>query len=192
VADADTSDNWDKLCGEVAGCRRCALCETRTNAVVGRGDRNADILFIGEGPGESEDLEGLPFVGRAGKLLDLALKGLAYPENAYYIANVVKCRPPKNRAPMDEEAGQCLPFLRRQTRLITPKIIVCLGAVAVRHIIGREQKITRIRGEWLERKGLFIMPTFHPAAIFRDDTKKEPMWLDLKKALRKYYEINDG
>lgn len=177
--------NWDNLYTEIGACRLCPLCETRTNAVVGRGCAAAPVLFIGEGPGESEDLQGLPFVGRAGKLLDYALTGLAYPEDSYYIANIVKCRPPGNRAPTDEEAEKCLPFLRSQTRLIGPKILVCLGAVAVRHIIGREYKITQIRGDWIERKGLKIMPTFHPAALLRDENKKAAMWLDLKKVRRR-------
>ena len=184
-------DNWDKLIEDVGGCRLCGLCETRTNVVVGRGCQSGSILFIGEGPGEQEDLEGLPFVGRAGKLLDSALSGLMFPDDSYYIANIVKCRPPKNRAPTDDEAGLCLPYLRRQTRLISPKIIICLGAVAVRHIIGREHKITQIRGAWFERKGIYIMPTFHPAALLRDDNKKVPMWQDLKKARQRYEAMKD-
>ena len=179
------SDSWHVLTEDINGCRLCGLCEARTNAVVGRGCQSANVLFIGEGPGEDEDLQGLPFVGRAGKLLDFALGGLMYPEDLYYIANIVKCRPPKNRAPTDDEAALCLPYLRRQTRLISPKIIVCLGAVAMRHIIGREHKITQIRGEWIERKGLYIMPTFHPAALLRDDNKKPLMWRDLKAVRRK-------
>jgi len=186
---AAAGDNWDALCGEISGCRLCALCESRTNAVIGRGGRNAEVLFIGEGPGENEDLQGLPFVGRAGQLLDFALSGLMYPENSYYIANIVKCRPPKNRAPFDEEAEKCMPFLRRQTRLISPKIIICLGAVALRHIMGRDLKITKARGEWTERKGVHMMPTFHPAALLRDESKKELMWRDLKEAKRKLDEL---
>jgi len=183
-------DNWDKLCRDISGCRQCALCEARANVVIGRGSSGAGILFIGEGPGESEDLQGLPFVGKAGKLLDLALCGLMYPEGSYYIANIVKCRPPGNRAPTDEEAEACLPYLRRQTRLIAPKIVICLGAVAVRHILGREHRITQVRGGWFERKGLFIMPTFHPAALLRDENKKAYMWNDLKMALKIYNEIS--
>ena len=160
--------------------------------MIGRGNRGAPILLIGEGPGESEDLQGLPFVGRAGKLLDLALCGLMFPEGSYYIANIVKCRPPGNRAPTDDEAEKCLPYLRRQTMLISPKIIICLGAVALRHIIGREHKITQIRGQWFERKGLSIMPTFHPAALLRDDSKKVLMWQDLKKARNRAFSDGNG
>ena len=185
------NDSWDRLSADISGCRLCPLCESRTNAVIGRGCREADILFIGEGPGENEDLQGLPFVGKAGKLLDYALCGLMYPEDSYYIANIVKCRPPNNRAPFDEEAALCLPFLRRQTRLIAPRIIICLGAVAIKHIIGREHKITQIRGEWFERKGISITSTFHPAALLRDDNKKAPMWQDLKKARRRLSELRE-
>lgn len=182
-------DDWDKLCEDIGGCRLCELCDGRTNVVVGRGNRNAPILFIGEGPGESEDLQGLPFVGRAGKLLDYALCGLSFPEDSYYIANIVKCRPPNNRAPQDDEAEKCLPFLRRQTRLINPKILVCLGAIALKHIVGREHKITQVRGKWFERKNLLILPTFHPAALLRDENKKADVWNDLKEVRRKLNEI---
>jgi len=182
-------DNWDLLCEDIKGCSLCPLCETRTNAVVGRGESGAPILFIGEGPGEHEDLQGVPFVGRAGKLLDYALTGLMYPENSYYIANIVKCRPPGNRAPKDDEAEKCLPFLRRQTRLVNPKIIICLGAVALNHILGREYKISQVRGEWFNRRGILFMPTFHPAALLRDENKKALMWQDLKQARLKLDKI---
>jgi DNA polymerase len=179
---ATQNAEWADLVAELSSCRRCALCEGRHNVVVGRGSLTADVLLVGEAPGENEDLQGLPFVGRAGKLLDFALEGLMYPPGSYYIANIVKCRPPKNRAPFDDEAEVCLPYLRRQVRLIAPKIIVCLGAVATRHIVGKDSKITRDRGVWVERKGCSIMPTFHPAALLRDDNKKESVWQDLKKA----------
>ena len=181
-------DNWEKLREDIGACRLCGLCKGRTNAVVGRGSEGAGILFIGEGPGENEDQQGLPFVGRAGKLLDYALCGLSYPEGSYYIANIVKCRPPENRAPSDEEAEKCMPYLRRQTRLINPKIIVCLGAVALKHIIGREYRITQTRGQWFDRKSISMIATFHPAALLRDDNKKPYMWNDLKKALQKFTE----
>ena len=175
------SEQWEKLIAEMNSCRRCSLCEYRTNVVVGRGSINPRVLFVGEGPGENEDLQGLPFVGQAGKLLDFALMAHMFSENTYYIANVVKCRPPKNRAPSDEEAEMCLPFLRRQLQLLNPEIIVCLGSVAMRHIISKEEKITKIRGQWVEKKGWQILPTFHPAALLRDPGKKELMWLDLGK-----------
>ena len=180
---------WVLLEESIKACKQCGLCETRRNVVIGRGECTASILMIGEGPGENEDRQGLPFVGQAGKLLDSALKGLRFAPDSYYIANIVKCRPPQNRAPTDEEAEVCLPFLRQQLRLIKPKIIVCLGGVAVRHIIGKDFKITRIRGEWIDRKGWWIMPTFHPAALLRDEDKKIDMWQDLKKVCQKYNEL---
>jgi DNA polymerase len=172
---------WGRLADEMNRCRACGLCESRHNVVVGRGSLAASVLLIGEGPGENEDLQGLPFVGRAGKLLDLALEGLQFDPATYYIANIVKCRPPGNRAPSDDEAAACLPYLRKQVRLINPRILVCLGAVAMRHIVGKEYRITKIRGEWIQRGRWMIMPTFHPAALLRDDSKKGPFWHDLKK-----------
>jgi DNA polymerase len=186
---AQAGEEWRRLVGEMQACRRCRLCEARHNVVVGRGDPRARALFVGEGPGEQEDLQGLPFVGRAGKLLDLALEGLMYDPSSYYIANVVKCRPPGNRAPQDDEAAACLPFLRRQLALIRPRVIVLLGATALKFILGKEFRITRDRGRWVDRKGWLFMPTFHPAALLRDETKKAPMWQDLKEARRKLAEL---
>jgi DNA polymerase len=146
-------------------------------------------MLIGEGPGEQEDLQGLPFVGSAGKLLDLLLDALPIRKGDYYIANIVKCRPPGNRVPLEEEAEKCLPFLRNQVSLIRPKIIVCLGATAMKYIIDRNAKITQIRGQWVERKGFWIMPTFHPAALLRDESKKVLMWEDFKKVKQKLEEL---
>jgi uracil-DNA glycosylase family 4 len=157
--------------------------------VIGRGNVNAPLMLIGEGPGEQEDKQGLPFVGPAGKLLDLLLCALDINKEQYYIGNIVKCRPPGNRAPLDEEAGQCLPFLRNQVALIKPKLIVCLGATAMKYIIDRDAKITQIRGQWVERKGYWIMPTFHPAALLRDQSKKALMWEDMKKVKQKLEEM---
>jgi len=153
--------------------------------VVGRGNIHAPVLLVGEGPGRQEDLEGLPFVGAAGKLLDLLLESLMFREEDYYIANIVKCRPPGNRAPFDEEAQKCLKFLRDQFRLIEPKIIVCLGATAAKYIVDKDIKISEARGQWVEKKGYWIMPTFHPAALLRDPSKKGPMFMDFKKVKQK-------
>jgi len=189
VKDAQDGAEWQRLVAEIGACQACGLCQSRTNAVVGRGCARADVLFIGEGPGENEDLQGLPFVGKAGRLLDLALEGLSYPADSYYIANIVKCRPPSNRQPTDEEAAACLPFLRRQLVLIQPKLLVCLGATALKHILGKEYRITRDRGRWVERKGWRILATFHPAALLRDPSKKEPMWLDMKEVRRALAEL---
>jgi uracil-DNA glycosylase family 4 len=180
---------WEELEKACSKCNQCELGKTRNNVVIGRGNRNAPILFIGEGPGEQEDEQGKPFVGQAGKLLDLLLQGMLFEEQDYYIANVVKCRPPLNRIPNNEEAEKCLPFLRNQVYLIRPKIIVCLGATASKHVIDKEMKITKIRGQWIDRKGCFIMPTFHPAALLRDESKKVLMWKDMELVKQKLDEI---
>ncbi len=187
--------NWTELTDQCMACKKCGLANTRTNVVVGRGNINAPLMFIGEGPGEQEDHKGQPFVGPAGKLLDLLLDAMMISKDSYYIANIVKCRPPANRVPMEEEAEKCLPFLRNQVSLIKPDIIVCLGATAVKYIVDREAKITKIRGQWIEKKGYWLMPTFHPAALLRDESKKIPMWEDFKKIKQKldeYINENNG
>jgi uracil-DNA glycosylase family 4 len=178
--------DWEELYKECLNCKRCTLGQTRRNVVIGRGSKNAPLMMIGEGPGEQEDKQGIPFVGPAGKLLDLLLEALMIREEQYYIGNIVKCRPPGNRIPSEEEAEQCLPFLRNQVALIKPKIIVCLGATAVKHIIDKDARITQIRGQWIESKGCcWIMPTFHPAALLRDQSKKALMFEDFKKVKQK-------
>lgn len=180
---------WDELISKCNECDKCELSKGRKNVVFGRGNKNATCMIIGEGPGEQEDLQGKPFVGPAGKLLDILLNAFMISEDKYYIANIVKCRPPGNRVPIDEEAEKCLPFLRNQVQLLKPKIIVCLGATAMKYIIDRDAKITQIRGHWIERKGFLIMPTFHPAALLRDDSKKVLMWEDFKKVKIRLDEI---
>jgi uracil-DNA glycosylase family 4 len=183
---------WEELIKECSGCTRCGLGANRTNVVIGRGNRNAPMMLIGEGPGEQEDKQGLPFVGPAGKLLDLLLKALMIKEDCYYIANIVKCRPPKNRVPLDEEANQCMVFLRNQVALVKPEIIVCLGSTAIKHTISKDAYVSKIRGQWIERKKCWIMPTFHPAALLRDDSKKVLMWEDFKKVKQKLLTIEKG
>ncbi len=180
---------WDELNALCRSCTRCGLSATRKNAVIGRGNMNAPVLFVGEGPGAQEDEQGLPFVGQAGKLLDTALEALDFRPDMYYIANVVKCRPPQNRNPLPDEAGACIPFLREQFRLIRPKIVVCLGSVASVNLIGPDAKITAVRGKWLERKGTYFTATYHPAALLRDESKKIFMWRDLKAVREKIDEI---
>jgi uracil-DNA glycosylase len=172
---------WEELKNQCQNCTKCSLNNKRTNVVIGRGNINAPMMLIGEGPGEQEDLQGQPFVGPAGKLLDLLLDALSIKKDDYYIANIVKCRPPGNRVPTDEEAEKCLPHLRQQVLLIKPKIIVCLGATAMKYIIDKNAKITQIRGRWIESKGFRLIPTFHPAALLRDESKKELMWDDFKR-----------
>ena len=142
-------------------------------------------MFIGEGPGADEDASGIPFVGKAGKLMNMALAGLGIKREELYIANVVKCRPPGNRNPEKDEAEACNEFLEAQIKLVNPKIIVLLGSVALKHILGEEYSITKTRGQWTEKDGIMYMPTFHPAALLRDEIKKIVFWKDLKEVKQK-------
>lgn len=185
-------DTWESFVESCMKCRKCPLGETRTNVVIGRGTNlKAPLMFIGEGPGEQEDLEGKAFVGRAGKLLDLVLEALMFRPEHYYIANIVKCRPPGNRVPTESEAQACLPWLRFQVKYIRPSIIVCLGSTAARHIIDKDFKITQQRGIWVERPGYFsILPTYHPSAVLRDPRKKMDFFQDLKKVRTRMQEEN--
>ncbi len=182
--------DWESLRAVCNVCRRCPLGETRTNLVFGVGNPEAEILFVGEGPGEQEDLKGEPFVGKAGILLDKMLSciGLSRQENAY-IANIVKCRPPHNRDPLPEERAACLPYLREQTRLIRPKIIVCLGKVAATTLIDPSFSIMRSHGVWYERKGFWMIATFHPAALLRNESLKRDAYSDLLRIRAKYDEL---
>ncbi len=180
---------WGEFENRCSACMKCDLGKTRTNIVIERGSRTAPMMLIGEGPGELEDRQGRPFVGAAGQLLDLLLSALMFQEDEYYICNVVKCRPPSNRTPTDDEAESCLPWLRNQVALIRPQIMVCLGATAMKYIIDKNAKITQIRGQWIERKGFWIMPTFHPAALLRDPSKKALMFEDIKSARLKLDEV---
>ena len=182
---------WKELHEECLVCHKCSLGDKRSNIVFGEGNPKAKIVFIGEAPGADEDKTGLPFVGKAGQLLTKALMSLNLTrEKDYYICNICKCRPDKNRTPYDYEAEACLPYLRNQVALIKPKIIVCLGATAMNYILGNEWRITRDRGKWVERKGFYIMATFHPSAILRDESKKRAFWEDLKSIRKKYDEIH--
>lgn len=164
----------------VKKCKKCKLCDNRTNTVFGVGNPEADVMFIGEGPGADEDREGEPFVGKAGKLMNQAFIGQGISREKIYIANIVKCRPPNNRNPEKSEADACLDYLRNQVMLIKPKIIVLLGSVALKNILGEQYGITASRGKWIEKKGIKYMPTFHPAALLRDDIKKIDFWKDLE------------
>ena len=182
-------NNWEELEEVVKQCRKCRLCETRKNVVFGVGNREADIMFIGEGPGADEDAQGEPFVGKAGKLMNMGFDMLGVKREEVYIANIVKCRPPNNRNPQDDEAENCLDYLRNQVILIKPKIIVLLGSVALKNVLGKEYGITASRGKWLERKGILYMPTWHPAALLRDENKKIDFIKDLKQVIKRYNEI---
>lgn len=176
--------DWGPLEQACMSCQKCALADTRHNVVFGAGVPNAEVMFIGEGPGENEDLQGEPFVGRGGQLLDkmLAAVGLSREKNVY-IANIVKCRPPQNRDPLPEEQEACIGWLRRQTALIKPKIIVCLGRVAACRLISPEFKVTREHGQFIEKNGVWMMGTLHPAAVLRVPAKK-PEWFEDFLALR--------
>lgn len=174
-------DNWEDLENACNNCKKCKLCNTRTNVVIGTGNKNAKIMFIGEGPGADEDREGIPFVGKAGKLMNMAFEGIGIEREDVYIANIVKCRPPSNRNPEDDEAVSCKEYLESQIKLVNPEVIVLLGSVALKNILGKEYGITASRGKWIEKNGIKYMPTFHPAALLRDENKKIDFWNDLKK-----------
>ena len=182
--------NWDGLKSVCADCTRCGLCETRHNVVFGVGKEDADIMFVGEGPGEQEDLKGQPFVGPAGKLLDdmLCIIDLSRETNCY-IANIVKCRPPHNRDPLETEQDACIGYLRRQVALLRPKIIVCLGRIAAMRIIKPDFKITREHGQWFEKNGFQMMAVYHPAALLRDPRRRPESFEDFKGLQQKINEL---
>ena len=182
-------DSWDKLKAECAGCRGCALWETRHNLVFGVGREDAEVMFIGEGPGEQEDLKGEPFVGPAGKLLDTMLEIIDLDRNKVYIANMVKCRPPRNRDPHIGEQDACSGWLRRQIALVDPKIIVCLGRIAAMGIIDPEFRITKEHGQWLQRDGRLYMATYHPSALLRDPSRRPEAFEDLRELRAKIRQI---
>jgi DNA polymerase len=171
--------DWDLLEQTCHDCTRCALCETRNNVVFGVGKRNADVLFVGEGPGEQEDLRGEPFVGPAGKLLDDMMSIIDLNRQNAYIANIVKCRPPQNRDPLETEQDACIDYLRNQVALIKPKIIVCLGRIAATRLIRSDFRITREHGTWTERGGIWFTATYHPSALLRDASKRPDAFEDL-------------
>ncbi len=177
-------DSWETLKQECAGCRGCGLCETRTNLVFGVGKENAEVMFVGEGPGEQEDLQGEPFVGPAGKLLDTMLQIIDLDRSKVYIANMVKCRPPRNRDPQPAEQAACRAWLDRQIALVDPKIIVCLGRIAAMGMIREDFRITREHGLWFDKDGRRMMATYHPSALLRDPSKRPEAFMDLR-ALRK-------
>ena len=174
----------------VKKCNKCNLCKNRTNTVFGTGNKNANIMFIGEGPGADEDREGEPFVGKAGKLMNQAFIGIGISREDVYIANIVKCRPPNNRTPLKEESLACLDYLRNQVMIIKPKIIVLLGNTALKNILGDEFGITSTRGKWIVKKDIKYMPTFHPAALLRDESKKIDFWNDLKLVKEEMDKLN--
>lgn len=176
-------NNWEELEEKCKNCDKCDLAKTRKNVVIGTGNKNAKIMFIGEGPGADEDMQGVPFVGKAGKLMDKAFEGIGIKREEVYIANIVKCRPPQNRNPEDEEAQNCREYLESQIKLVNPRIIVLLGSVSLKNILGKEYGITQERGKIIEKDGIKYIPTFHPAALLRDEEKKIDFFKDLKKVV---------
>lgn len=184
--------SWPQLMEEVSVCRKCRLCETRTNVVPGEGNPDAKIMFIGEGPGRDEDMQGRPFVGRSGELLTRMIRAIGLERDQVYICNIVKCRPPQNRNPEVDEAEACLDYLRAQVALVRPKIVVLLGKVACRYTLKQEISVMRDHGQWFERKGTWFMPTFHPSALLRDPSKKRDAWEDFQKIQAKLSELEGG
>ena len=171
--------SWEELEQQCMSCNKCGLCSNRHNVVFGVGPHDAQIMFIGEGPGENEDLQGEPFVGAAGKLLDDMLSIVDLGRHNCYIANIVKCRPPHNRDPLDKEQDACIDYLRNQVALIQPKIIVCLGRVAAKRIIDPDYRITREHGQWITRNGIWVTGFYHPSALLRDVSKRPEAFDDL-------------
>lgn len=182
--------DWEQLKAQCMSCTGCGLCQTRTNVVFGVGRQDADILFIGEGPGEQEDLQGEPFVGPAGKLLDQMLSIIDLDRTNTYIANVVKCRPPGNRDPHDKEQEACIGYLRNQFALIKPQIVVCLGRIAAKRIIDPEFRITREHGQWRCRNGLWMTAIYHPSALLRDPSNRPDTFEDLLSIRKKLKEVH--
>ena len=181
---------WEELEETCQSCNRCDLCETRHNVVFGVGVRNADLMFVGEGPGEQEDLKGEPFVGPAGKLLDDMLSIIDIDRHTNcYIGNIVKCRPPRNRDPQEEEQEACIGYLRNQVALIRPKIIVCLGRIAAKKLIDENYRITRQHGQWVQKNGVWMTAIYHPSALLRDVSKRPETFEDLLSIRAKIKEV---
>ena len=181
--------NWEGLKTVCAQCTRCGICETRHNVVFGVGKRDTDVMFVGEGPGEQEDLQGEPFVGPAGKLLDDMMSIVDLDRTNSYIANIVKCRPPRNRDPLETEQEPCIGYLRNQVALIKPKIIVCLGRIAAKKLIDPDFRITRQHGQWFRRGNVWMMATYHPSALLRDVAKRPDAFDDLMSLRAKMKEL---
>ena len=182
--------SWEELEEKCNHCRNCGLCESRTNVVFGVGRQDADILFVGEGPGEQEDLKGEPFVGAAGHLLDDMLSIIDLDRTNCYIANIVKCRPPKNRDPQEEEQAACVDYLRNQVALVKPLVIVCLGRIAAKKLIDPDYRITREHGTWICRNGIWMTAIYHPSALLRDVSKRPETFEDLLEIRKKLREVH--
>lgn len=184
--------DFETLKQQCLACRKCGLCETRHNVVFGMGSATAEVMFVGEGPGQNEDEQGLPFVGRSGKLLDQYLEAIDLSrEKNIFIANIVKCRPPQNRDPLPEEWDACLPWLREQFRIIRPKIVVCLGRIAAQRLIRPDFSVTKEHGQFIEKSGVLFMATLHPAALLRNPKQKPMAFGDFVALREKITEVCD-
>ena len=183
VADRVEGDTLERIRADIGDCTRCRLHKARTNIVFGVGNPKAELVFVGEGPGHDEDIQGIPFVGRAGKLLTQMIEAMGLQRNEVYICNVVKCRPPENRLPEKDEIATCSPFLMRQLGVIAPKVIVCLGACAAQTLLATNAGISKFRGQWFDFHGSKLIATYHPAYLLRNPPAKGEVWNDLKKVL---------
>ena len=177
------SDLLDELQQIVTACVKCRLAKSRTQVVYGVGSPNADLMFIGEAPGRDEDIQGKPFVGRAGQLLTDIIKAMKLTRDDVYIANVIKCRPPENRNPEQDELDACRPHIRRQIEIIQPKVIVTLGRFALQSLLEKGYAVSSVRGQWLDYNGIKVMPTYHPAYLLRTPAAKKDVWADMKKVM---------
>jgi uracil-DNA glycosylase family 4 len=183
AAERIENDSLEKIRADIGDCTRCRLCERRNKIVFGDGHHRAELVFIGEGPGHDEDVQGLPFVGRAGKLLTQMIDAMGLERKDVYIANIVTCRPPENRPPEKDEVATCSPFLLRQLDVIRPKVIVCLGGVAAQTLLATKRSISHFRGQWLDFRGTRLMATYHPAYLLRNPNAKGDVWKDLQKVM---------
>lgn len=177
----------DRVIEEIGDCKRCKLHSTRKNIVFGVGNPGARLMFVGEAPGADEDEQGIPFVGKAGQLLTKIIEAIDLKRSDVYIANIIKCRPPSNRNPEEEEMKACIPFLEKQLRIIAPEIVCTLGNIATRAMLDTDMGITKLRGRFHERSGLKVMPTYHPSCLLRDPGKKRETWEDMKKIKKEYF-----
>ncbi|MCC8182735.1 MAG: uracil-DNA glycosylase [Clostridiales bacterium] len=181
--------DWESLRRDCERCRQCSLGETRTNLVFGDGSTSAKLMLVGEGPGQQEDLTGVPFVGPAGQLLDQMMAIIDLDRTKYYITNIVKCRPPRNRDPLATEQEACIGYLREQTRLLRPQVIVCLGRIAAMRLIRPDYRITREHGQWVQRGGVWMTAIYHPSALLRDESKRPETFDDLMSIRDKLAEL---
>jgi uracil-DNA glycosylase family 4 len=190
IDEFEKAENLEEMYQAIHECQKCPLGKSRTHFVFGTGNPNAEIMFIGEAPGADEDRQGIPFVGRAGQLLNKILEAMNLRREDVYIANILKCRPPNNRDPSPEEAATCEPYLHQQIKLIGPKIICCLGRIAAQRLLQTNMSLGQMRERWFDYHGAILMVTYHPAALLRSNQYKRPLWDDMQKLLQKLEELN--